>query len=452
MNHNYDLFVIGAGSGGIRASRIAAGLGARVAVAEDKYLGGTCVNVGCVPKKFFVLGSHCADQFTNAAGYGWTVGNPRFDWRTLTTNVANEINRLNGVYDNILATAGVELIRGRATLVDAHTVKVGDNTYTAERILIAVGGWPVIPDIPGSEHIISSNEVFSLDKFPQRVIVVGGGYIAVEFAGIFNNLGSETHLLYRGDLFLRGFDRDIREFTAEEMAKKGVKLNFNASIIGIDQHSDGSLSATLADGRTLTTDVIMYAIGRKPDTANLGLENTRVQLDDNGAVVVNDDFSTHEPSVYAIGDVIDRVQLTPVALAEGMALARNLYGGQNRRVNYEFIPTAVFSQPNIATVGYNEEQAKEKYSSIAVYKSTFIPMKHKLGGLDERNLMKLIVDRATDRVVGAHMAAHDAGELIQGVSIAINAGATKADFDATIGIHPTVAEEFVTMREPSYIL
>jgi glutathione reductase (NADPH) len=455
MSYDYDLFVIGAGSGGVRASRIAASLGAKVAVAEDLYMGGTCVNVGCVPKKLFVYGSHFSEEFEAAKGFGWNVGQASFDWPTLRDNKTKEIERLNGIYDRMLGNANVEVIRGRGTIVDPHTVQVGDNKYTAERILVAVGGWPVVPEIPGKEFILSSNEVFYLENFPKKVIVVGGGYIAVEFAGIFNGLGSEAHLLYRGDLFLRGFDQDIREFTAEEMRKKGVNLHFNSNITEIQKQEDGSLLATLTDGSTIEADAIMYATGRKPKTENIGLENTKIETANNGAIIVDDNFQTHEPSIYAVGDVIDRVQLTPVALAEGMALARNLYGpklNHQHTVDYDFIATAVFSQPNIGTVGYSEEIAKEKFRKVAVYKSDFKHMKHTLSGLDERTFMKLLVDQETDKVIGCHMVGSDAGEIIQGLAVAIKAGATKTDFDSTIGIHPTAAEEFVTMREPAYVI
>lgn len=452
MNYDYDFFVIGAGSGGVRASRIAANLGAKVAVAEERYLGGTCVNVGCVPKKLFVYGSHFSEEFEAAAGFGWTIGENSFDWSTLRDNKTREIERLNGVYERLLNNAGVDIIDGKGVLIDPHTVQVGDKCYSAKKILIAVGGWPVVPDIPGKGHIISSNEVFYMEDFPKRVIVVGGGYIAVEFAGIFNGLGSETHLLYRRELFLRGFDQDIREFTASEMRKKGVNLHFNSNITEIVKQEDGTLLASLTDGSKIEVDAIMYATGRQPKTENLGLENTSVQLNEKGAIVVDDHFQTHEPSVYAVGDVIDRVQLTPVALAEGMALARNLFGSQQNKVDYDFIPTAVFSQPNIATVGYNEEEAKQHFESIAVFKSEFKHMKHTLSGIDERTFMKLLVDQHSDQVIGAHMVGADAGEIIQGLAVAIKAGATKADFDLTIGIHPTAAEEFVTMREPAYVI
>ncbi|ODS22341.1 glutathione-disulfide reductase [Candidatus Endobugula sertula] len=453
MFYDYDLFVIGAGSGGVRASRIAAGLGAKVAVAEDLFLGGTCVNVGCVPKKLLVYGSHFSEEFEAAAGFGWTIGSSSFHWPTLRDNKTKEIERLNGVYQNLLESAGVDIINGRATIIDPHTIAVGDRQFTAERILVAVGGWPAIPDIPGREHIISSNEVFYLEEFPKRVAVVGGGYIAVEFAGIFQGLGSDTHLLYRGDLFLRGFDRDVREFTASEMIKKGVNLHFNRSVSAIEKQVDGSLLVRLTDGSTLEVDTIMYATGRKPKIEHLGLENTAVKLTHKGSIQVNDNFQTAEPSIYAVGDVIDRMQLTPVALAEGMALAQHLYSDTvDYKVDYGFVATAVFCQPNIGTVGYSEERAKEKFDTVAVYKSNFKPMKHTLSDLDERTFVKLLVDQNTDRVIGCHMVGADAGEIIQGLAIAIKAGATKADFDSTIGIHSTVAEEFVTMREPAYIL
>ena len=446
-DYQYDLFVIGAGSGGVRAARMSASMGARVAVAEDRYLGGTCVNVGCVPKKLFVYASHFAEDFQNARGFGWTVDNPRFDWSTLLTNKNTEIERLNGVYQRLLENIGVEIINGRATLVDAHTVEVNGNKITAERILVAVGGWPDIPDIPGKQHIISSNEAFYLEQLPEKVIVVGGGYIAVEFAGIFHGLGVEVTQLYRGPLFLRGFDKDLRETLAEEMQKKGIDLRFNANIASVEKNGD-KLIATLEDGATMEADQIMYATGRKPLTRNLGLENVGVELNQRGAIKVNDHYQTNVPSIYAIGDVTDRVQLTPVALAEGMVLARYLYGGQEGAVDYRDIPTCVFSQPNLGTVGLTEEEAREQYDDIDVYKSKFTPMKLSLTDSDEKTLMKLIVDKKSDKVIGVHMLGPDAGEIIQGIGIAIKAGATKKVFDSTIGIHPTAAEEFVTMREP----
>ncbi len=447
--YDFDLFVIGAGSGGVRASRMASAFGARVAVAEDTFLGGTCVNVGCVPKKLFVYGSHVPEEVEGAAGYGWTIDHPRFDWATLRDNKSREIERLNGVYGNILANAGVELIEGRATIVDPHTVSVAGKSYTTERILIATGGWPKIPDIPGKEHIISSNEAFYLEEFPRRALVLGGGYIAVEFAGIFNGLGAETELVYRGPLFLRGFDREVREFTAEQVAQKGVQLTFDTNIEAVEKLDSGELKVALTDGSERIVDCVMAATGRAPKIDSLGLEHTAVELTDKGYVAVNDDYQTHEPSIYAVGDVIGRMELTPVALAEGMALAKTLYNNQPSRVDYDNIATAVFCQPNIATVGLTEEQAQERGLKLRVYTTSFKHMKHTLSGLPERTFMKLIVEDRSDKVIGCHMVGQDAGEIIQGIAVAIKSGATKADFDATIGIHPTAAEEFVTMREPT---
>tara|TARA_B100000446_G_scaffold162199_1_gene162387 strand:+ start:950 stop:2311 length:1362 start_codon:yes stop_codon:yes gene_type:complete len=446
-NYDFDLFVIGAGSGGVRASRMASQFGAKVAVAEDTYLGGTCVNVGCVPKKLFVYGSHFPEEVEGAAGYGWKAEAPKFDWPTLRDNKNTEISRLNGIYGNILSNAGVELIQGRATIVDANTVDVGGKHYSAERILIATGGWPKIPQIPGAEHIISSNEAFYMEEFPKRVLVLGGGYIAVEFAGIFNGLGADTELVYRGPLFLRGFDKEVREFTANEVAQKGVKLSFDLNIEAVEKLPSGELNVTMTDGSERVVDCVMAATGRAPKIAGLGLENTKVSVNDNGTVAVNEDYQTDEPSIYAIGDVIGRMELTPVALAEGMALAKTLYNNQPTKVDYDNIATAVFCQPNIGTVGLSEEEGVARGIKLRVYTSDFKHMKHTLSGLSERTFMKLLVDDANDRVVGCHMVGQDAGEIIQGIAIAMKAGATKADFDGTIGIHPTAAEEFVTMRE-----
>ena len=444
-DYQYDLFVIGAGSGGVRAARMSAGLGARVAIAEDRYLGGTCVNVGCVPKKLFVYASHFAEDFENARGFGWNIDKTQFNWQTLLNNKNDEISRLNGVYQKILANAGVETKLGHGKIIDAHTVEVDGTEFTTERILISTGGWPAIPDIPGKEHVISSNEAFFLESLPDKVIVVGGGYIAVEFAGIFHGLGVETTLLYRGDLFLRGFDRDLRETLTEEMIKKGINIQFNSNISSIEK-THTALTATLEDGTKLEAGQIMYATGRKPMTENLGLDNVQIELNSKGAIKVNDEYQTNVPSIYAIGDVTDRVQLTPVALAEGMVLAHRLYDGQDGAVDYNDIPTCVFSQPNMGTVGLTEEEAREQYGDIDIYKSKFTPMKLSLTDSDEKTLMKLIVDKKTDKVVGVHMLGPDAGEIIQGIGIAIKAGATKKIFDSTIGIHPTAAEEFVTMR------
>ncbi|OUS34785.1 glutathione-disulfide reductase ['Osedax' symbiont bacterium Rs2_46_30_T18] len=443
---DFDLFVIGAGSGGVRTARMAAAKGVKVAITEDLYLGGTCVNVGCVPKKLFVYSSHYADDFKEAKGFGWNVGESQFDWPTLRDNKTKEIERLNGIYHNMLVNSGCTLIEGRGVMIDAHTVEVAGVQYSAERILVATGGWPFVPEFPGSEHVISSNEVFFLETFPKRAIVVGGGYIAVEFAGIFAGLGAKTDLLYRGELFLRGFDKEVREFVAQEVAKKEVNLNFNTDIESIEKQADGSLLVTTKDGKTIETDLVMYATGRVPKVEGIGLEQLGVEQAKNGAIVVNNNFQTSVPSVYALGDVIDRVQLTPVALAEGMALVNHLYSEGSADVDYDLIATAVFCQPNIGTVGLSEEQAREQYSGIDVYVSDFRAMKHTLSGSDERTLMKMIVDKATDKVLGVHMVGPDSGEIIQGIAIALKAGATKAVFDSTIGIHPTAAEEFVTMR------
>ncbi|OAB54430.1 glutathione-disulfide reductase [Pseudomonas thivervalensis] len=449
MAYDFDLYVIGAGSGGVRAARFAAGFGAKVAVAESRYLGGTCVNVGCVPKKLLVYGAHYAEDFEQASSYGWTAGEASFDWATLIANKDKEINRLNGIYRNLLVNSGVVLHEGHARLTGPNEVEINGQRHTARHILIATGGWPVIPDIPGREHAISSNEAFFLKDLPKRVIVVGGGYIAVECAGIFHGMGAQASLLYRGDLFLRGFDGAVRKHLAEELTRRGLDLQFNADIERIDKLDDASLKVTLKDGRTLLTDCVFYATGRRPMLDNLGLETTGVTLDKKGFVEVNEKYETTEPSILAIGDVIGRVQLTPVALAEGMAVARRLFKPeQYRLVDYRMIPTAVFSLPNIGTVGLTEEQAREEGHEVEIFESRFRPMKLSLTDCQERTLMKLVVDARTDKVLGCHMVGPDAGEIVQGLAIALKAGATKRDFDETIGVHPTAAEEFVTMRTP----
>ncbi|KPG96426.1 glutathione-disulfide reductase [Pseudomonas sp. RIT-PI-r] len=449
MAYDFDLYVIGAGSGGVRAARFAAGFGAKVAVAESRYLGGTCVNVGCVPKKLLVYGAHFAEDFEQASGFGWSLGEANFDWATLIANKDREINRLNGIYRNLLVNSGVTLHEAHAKIVGPHEVEVNGQRYTAKNILIATGGWPQIPEIPGREHAIGSNEAFFLKELPKRVLVVGGGYIAVEFAGIFHGLGANTTLLYRGDLFLRGFDGSVRKHLQEELTKRGLDLQFNADIARIDKQADGSLKATLKDGRELEADCIFYATGRRPMLDNLGLENTDVQLTDKGFIKVDEQYQTSEPSILALGDVIGRVQLTPVALAEGMAVARRLFKPeQYRPVDYKMIPTAVFSLPNIGTVGLTEEEAREAGHDVVIFESRFRPMKLTLTECQEKTLMKLVVDGKTDKVLGCHMVGPDAGEIVQGLAIALKAGATKRDFDDTIGVHPTAAEEFVTMRMP----
>ncbi|WP_332726639.1 glutathione-disulfide reductase [Pseudomonas sp. ESBL9] len=449
MSYEFDLFVIGAGSGGVRAARFAAGFGAKVAVAESRYLGGTCVNVGCVPKKLLVYGAHFAEEFEQASGFGWTLGASSFDWSTLIANKDREINRLNGIYRNLLVNSGVTLLEGHATLTGPNEVLVNGRRHTAKHILIATGGWPQIPEIPGHEHAISSNEAFFLKALPKRVLVVGGGYIAVEFAGIFQGLGAETSLLYRGEMFLRGFDGSVRKHLHEELLKRGMDVQFNADIARIDKQPDGSLKATLKDGRVLEADCVFYATGRRPMLDNLGLETTGVKLDKRGFINVNDLYQTDEPSILAIGDVIGRVQLTPVALAEGMAVARRLFKPeQYRPVDYNMIPTAVFSQPAIGTVGLSEEQALEDGHQVQIFESSFRPMKLTMTDCQERTLMKLVVDAETDKVLGCHTVGPEAGEIVQGLAIAMKAGATKQHFDETIGVHPTAAEEFVTMRTP----
>ncbi|NAW34896.1 glutathione-disulfide reductase [Halomonas alimentaria] len=449
--YDWDLFVIGAGSGGVRAARTAAAAGARVAVAEDRYLGGTCVNVGCVPKKLYSYAAHFHDAFEDAEGFGWRLAEaPSFDWPTLRDNKVGEIKRLNGIYARLLDGAGVRLINGRARLLDAHRLAVGDEVHSAEKILIAVGGWPWVPEFPGSELAVSSNEVFDLESFPERFLVLGGGYIAVEFASIFNGLGSDTHLIYRGELFLRGFDHEVREFTRDQMRQKGVQLHFETNIERIDK-VEGGLAVTLTDGEVLEVDAVLAATGRRPHLEGLGLDTLGVALDDGGYIKVNERFESSLPSVLALGDVTGGPELTPVALAEAMHLVRCHFEDTPppAALDYRNIPTAVFCHPNIGTVGLSEEEAREQFGEIRVYSADFRPMKHTLSGSAERCLMKLIVADESDVVVGAHMVGEEAGEVIQGIGIAVKAGLTKADFDATVGIHPTGAEEFVTMRTPT---
>jgi glutathione reductase (NADPH) len=443
--YDYDLFTIGAGSGGVRGSRIAASFGAKVAVAEESALGGTCVNVGCIPKKLLVYASHYSDDFRDAAGFGWTVGPRSIDWAKLIANKDTEIHRLNGVYRKLLEDTGVEIIEGHAQVLDPHTIAVNGKRYTAEYILIAVGSWPSIPVFPGSEHVITSNEAFYLPELPNKVVVVGGGYIGVEFAGIFHGLGAETAQLYRGDLFLRGFDNDIRLTLADEMLKRGIDLRFKSDIAKIEKHGN-ILNATLIDGSVIEANQILYATGRVPKTRNLGLENAGVELRQTGAVVVDPYLRSSVESIFAIGDCTDRLMLTPVAIAEGTAVANTLFNNRPIMLDYENIATAIFSAPNCGTVGLTEEQARRREFEVDIYMSSFRPLRHTMTGSAERTMMKLIVDRASDRVLGCHMVGPDSGEIIQGLAVALNCGATKTQFDTTIGIHPTAAEEFVTMR------
>ena len=443
--YDYDLFTIGAGSGGVRASRVSASYGAKVAVAEERYLGGTCVNVGCIPKKLLVYASHFRADFEDAAGFGWSVGERHFDWAKLITNKNNEISRLNGVYGKLLQESGVTIIDGHAEIVDSHTIVVDGKRITAKFILVAVGSWPMVPKIPGSEYAITSNEAFYLRSLPEKVIIVGGGYIGVEFAGIFHGLGVNVIQLHRGPLFLRGFDDDCRETLAEEMKKEGIDLRFNTRVERIEKATAG-LRATLTGGTTVDVDQVLYATGRDPNTRGLGLENAGVLTRDNGAVIVDDTLKTSVDNIYAIGDCTDRLMLTPVAIAEGRAVAETLFNDNPMKLNYMNVPATVFSTPNVGTVGLTEAEARAQYTSIDTYKTNFRPLKHTLSGRNDRTMMKLVVDAETDKVLGCHMVGPDAGEIIQGLAVAVTCGATKAQFDATIGIHPTAAEEFVTMR------
>ena len=462
FSYDFDLFVIGGGSGGVRAARMASQRGARVALAEvagTQGLGGTCVNVGCIPKKLYSYAAHFADSFEESHGFGWEGEAPRLNWATLKTNRRREIARLNGVYLQLLSGSGVRVLDGHARLVDAQTLEVDVSVdgrikpqrFSAKHILIATGGVPSVPHMTGREHVLTSNDMFDLDPFPERLLVVGGGYIACEFASIFNGLGSRVTQLYRGEQVLRGFDDDVRHFIASEMRKTGVDLHLNAGVLAIHRTLQG-LEVMLEDGGSVMVDAVLYATGRVPNVQGLGLETVGVCQNADGAVVVNDDYQTNVPSIYALGDVTARVQLTPVALGEAMVLVDHLLGPAKgkapRSMSYEFIPTAVFTHPNIGTVGYTEARAREQFGAVTVYRSEFRALKHTLSGSLERTLMKLVVEDATDRVVGLHMVGPDAGEIVQGFAVAMKAGATKAIFDSTIGIHPTAAEEFVTMREP----
>jgi glutathione reductase (NADPH) len=447
MSEQYDLVVIGAGSGGVRASRMAAATGAKVAVIEDLYMGGTCVNVGCVPKKLFVYASEFSAHLEHADGFGLRVEKEGFDWAILRDNKTKEINRLNGIYEKILEGPGVEVIRGTGRISGPKTVTVGERELDTSRILIATGGWPFKPEIPGIEYAIDSNEVFSMESFPEDVVVVGGGYIAVEFAGIFNGLGANTHLLYRGNQILRGFDNEVRGYVTEEIAKSGVKISHNTDVVAIEKLSNGRIHCLLNNGSSVECDTVLYATGRRPKTDNLGLESLGVNLRKDGTIITDDKFETNIPGVFALGDVIGTPALTPVALQQGMVFVDQQFGEGKRSIDYSMIPTAVFCQPNIGTVGMTEEEALEAHPcDLDIYTSEFKPLKHTITGADERTLMKLIVRRSDDRVIGAHMVGAEAGEIIQGIAVAMIAGATKAHFDSTLGIHPTAAEEFVTMR------
>jgi glutathione reductase (NADPH) len=444
--YDFDLFVIGGGSGGVRAGRIAAGHGARVAVAEEYRYGGTCVIRGCVPKKLLVYGSEFSHAFEDASGFGWSVGERRFDWSAMIAAKDKEIGRLEKIYRGLFENAGAKTFDGRATLKDAHTVLINDKPVTAGTILIATGGHPVKPAIPGAELMITSNEAFHLKQMPKRIIVIGGGYIACEFAGIFNGFGAKVTQLYRGEQILRGFDHDIRSHLAGELVKTGIDLKVKTDVTRIEKVA-GGLLVHLTDGSTMEVDAVMAATGRKPNTDGLGLDAVGVETDTDGAVVVDEYSRSSVANIYAVGDVTNRINLTPVAIREGHAFADTVFGNKPRKADHNDVPAAVFSQPSVGTVGLSEEDARKTYGEVDVYRTTFRPMRATVSGREERILMKLVVDAKSDRVVGAHMVGPEAGEIIQGIAIAIKAKATKADFDATVGIHPTAAEEFVTLRE-----
>jgi glutathione reductase (NADPH) len=443
--YDYDLFVIGAGSGGVRAARIASQHGARVAICEEYRVGGTCVIRGCVPKKLLVYASHFAEDFDDAVGYGWDAPATKFDWAKLIANKDAEIERLSQIYIKNLKAAGVELLLSRGVLQDPHTIDLGDKTVTADKILVAVGGRPVLPDVPGMEHAITSNECFHLDALPGRVAVVGAGYIACEFAGIFNGLGSKVTLLYRGDQILRGFDQECRDFLAGEMQKKGIDIRLHADVAKLEK-AKGGITVTLKDGATFEADTVLYATGREPNTADLGLEAAGVKRRKNGAVIVDQDLRTSRDNIFAIGDCTHRINLTPVAIKEGHIFADTQFGKTPRVMEYDNIAHAVFTQPSLSCVGLSEEAAREMYFDVKVFKTSFRTLKNTLSGNQERVFMKLVVHEATDKIVGIHMIGGDAPEIIQSLAVAIKCGATKAQFDATIAVHPTAAEEFVTMR------
>ncbi|MFN3700318.1 MAG: glutathione-disulfide reductase [Alphaproteobacteria bacterium] len=451
--YDFDYFVIGAGSGGVRSARIAASLGAKVGIAEYKAVGGTCVNVGCVPKKIMAYAADYSAHFEDARGYGWEGGAPEgFDWAGFIAKKNAEIERLNGIYSTLLENAGVTYFNGQASFIDPHRLEIGADkaTVSADKILIATGGTPRKDTISGAEHLLTSDEIFYLPRQPEHILIHGGGYVAVEFAHIFKGLGSKVTLVYRGDLFLRGFDDDLRLHLKTEMEKQGIALIFETALTAIEKTAQDRYTATLSNGTTLETNCILSAIGRIPNTAGLGLEAAGINTAPNGQIIINEHYQSSAPHIFALGDVANQFHLTPVATAEGQALAHHLFGHENEKknkiVSYQNIATAVFSNPPIATVGLSEKQARENGFEIDIFKTTFRPMKFILAARDEKILMKLVVCRKTDRVLGCHMIGLDAPEIMQGFAVALNAGATKADFDRTIGIHPTAAEEFVTLR------
>jgi len=452
QSFDYDFFVIGAGSGGVRAARTAASLGARTAIAEERFFGGTCVNVGCIPKKLYTYAASFSDACRDAEAYGWQVQKPAFEWSVLRRNKDNEIKRLNGIYQNLLKNAGVTIFNGRAEVTGPHQIRIGEEQVRARHILIATGGKSAMPEgIPGIELAMDSDDFFEITEQPKRVVVVGGGYIATELAAVFAGLGTQVELVHRGSKLLRGFDDDIAAFVTEAVSRY-TNLRLETEITGIKANADKSLSVSFSNGQQFETDQILFATGRSPNSRDLGLEALGVKLNEKGAIVVDQNFETSVPGLYAVGDVIDRVALTPVALAEGQVLARRLFASEeslrNGAVSYDLVPSAVFCDPQVAVVGKTEAEARKAGKPLKIFKSRFRPLKHTLTGADEFTLMKLIVDKETDRVLGLHMAGADAAEIVQGFAVAMQAGATKADFDNTLGIHPTAAEEFVTMRTP----
>jgi len=446
MAYDYDYFVIGAGSGGVRSARIASGHGARVAIAEEDRVGGTCVIRGCVPKKLLVYGSHFAEDLADAKRFGWDVGTPTFDWPTLRDNVLADVDRINAVYENTLTNHHIELKRARATFLDAHTLQVGEERITADKILIATGATPAMPATPGAELAITSNETFHLEALPERIVIVGSGYIANEFAGIFHELGVDVTLVVRGDHILRGWDHSLVERLLATSITRGLKFRFNTEIAGIEALENGRRRLRTKEGDDIETDTIMYAIGRDPNTRGLGCAAAGIDLDNKGAVMADGNCRTSAENVYAVGDVINRVQLTPVAIREGQAVADHLFGGAEIALDYDCIPSAVFSAPPLASVGMTEHEAREQLGAVNVFSSDFRPMKNTLTGRSERALMKLIVDATTDKLVGAHMIGPEAAEIMQTMAIAVKAGLTKAQVDQTVAIHPTMAEEWVLMR------
>lgn len=446
-SYDFDLFVIGAGSGGVRAARIAASHGARVAICEHSRVGGTCVIRGCVPKKLLSYAAHFKEDFEDAAAYGWELEQPRFDWQKLIAAKDLEIDRLNSIYLGLLESSGVALFSSRGMLLDEHHVEVGERTLSAEKILIAVGGRPWVPEFPGSEHVITSDEAFHLRSLPERVAIVGGGYIACEFAGIFNGLGAQVHQLYRGDQVLRGFDEDVRSFLGKEMREKGIHFHFERNVQALTQNANG-FELTLDDGTALDVDCVMYATGRAPATAELGLASAGVDVRADGSIPVDEYSRTNVPNIFAVGDVTHRIALTPVAIMEGHAFADSEFGGSRRPVDHAFVPSAVFSNPQVGSVGYSEQAAPAHCGDVDVYTSEFRPLKHTLTGRNEKTLMKLVVERLSDRVVGVHVCGADAAEIVQGFAVAVKSGLSKSQFDATVGIHPTSAEELVTLKTP----